>query len=73
MKAASSAAAYLKNSRSVVAKPVIVPFDGVVTSVELFDAQGETIAMLFGKRKPGIPELPEWRTLVDGLSRDAPV
>ena len=38
--------------------------DGVVTSLELYDAQGETIAYLFGKRKPGIPELNAWRELV---------
>ena len=38
--------------------------DGVVTSLELYDAQGETIAFLFGKRKPGIPELDAWRALV---------
>ena len=52
----------------VVVKPTS---DGVVTSVELFDARGDTIAMLFGKRKPGIPELPEWRELVNGLSTEA--
>ncbi len=43
--------------------------DGDVNSVELFDAQGETIVQFFGKRKPGIPELPEWLSLVDGLPR----
>lgn len=31
--------------------------DGIVTSIELFDAQGETIAMFFGERKPGQPEI----------------
>ena len=41
--------------------------DGDVTSVELFDRRGEVIAMLFGKRKPGVPELAEWRALVEGL------
>ncbi|WP_322045371.1 hemin-degrading factor [Paraburkholderia sp. J67] len=41
--------------------------DGIVTSVELFDAQGENIAMLFGARKPGAPELASWRELVDSL------
>jgi len=48
----------------VVVKPTS---DGVVTSVELFDQHGENIAMIFGKRKPGIPELPEWRQLVETL------
>ena len=46
----------------VVRKPT---HDGVVTSLELFDAQGETIAMLFGERKPGQVELPQWRRLVE--------
>jgi putative hemin transport protein len=41
--------------------------DGVVTSLELFDARGETIALLFGERKPGIPEDERWRALVEGL------
>lgn len=35
--------------------------DGMVTSLELFDARGDTIAMVFGERKPGVPELPAWR------------
>jgi putative hemin transport protein len=41
--------------------------DGVVTSLELFDAEGELIASLFGKRKPGQPEDEAWRALVAGL------
>jgi putative hemin transport protein len=41
--------------------------DGVVTSVEVFDKQGENIAMLFGARKPGKPELPAWRELAESL------
>ncbi|AMP39375.1 hemin-degrading factor [Ralstonia solanacearum] len=48
----------------VVCKPTS---DGVVTSLELFDAQGETIAMLFGARKPGEPERPAWREVVRRL------
>jgi putative hemin transport protein len=44
----------------VVRKPTA---DGVVTSLEIFDAQGEVIAYLFGKRKPGVPELEAWRIL----------
>ncbi|WP_159994154.1 hemin-degrading factor [Roseomonas sp. 18066] len=42
--------------------------DGAVTSIELLDAQGETVAMLFGARKPGQPELPAWRALAEGLA-----
>lgn len=45
--------------------------DGAVTSVELFDAAGETIALLFGKRKPGQPEKPEWRELVADLRKSS--
>ena len=41
--------------------------DGIVTSVELFNDSGEAIAMFFGKRKPGTPELTTWRALVDEL------
>lgn len=54
----------LVDSAWVVRKPTS---DGVVTSVELFDATGENIAMLFGARKPGKPELPEWRALAESL------
>jgi len=48
----------------VVRKPTE---DGVVTSVELFDENGEVIALLFGKRKPGLPEDERWRSLVERL------
>jgi len=48
----------------VVQKPTA---DGIVTSLELFDAQGNNILLLFGKRKPGIPEQDSWRTLVAAL------
>ncbi len=41
--------------------------DGVVTSVELYDETGKEIAQIFGKRKPGIPELDAWRTLAESL------
>jgi putative hemin transport protein len=48
----------------VVQKPTA---DGIVTSLELFDAQGNNILLLFGKRKPGIPEQESWRALVAAL------
>lgn len=51
----------------VVRKPTT---DGLVTALELFDAEGETIAMLFGERKPGRPELCAWRRTVDRLVDD---
>ena len=41
--------------------------DGIVTSVELFNDTGEAIAMFFGERKPGRPELTAWRALLDEL------
>ncbi len=47
-----------------VCKPTI---DGVVSSVELFADDGELITQFFGKRKPGEPELEEWRALIDAL------
>ncbi|MBN3858430.1 hemin-degrading factor [Paraburkholderia sp. Ac-20340] len=50
----------------VVRKPTS---DGIVTSVELFDAAGENIAMLFGARKPGQPEREDWRAVVQRLAR----
>jgi putative hemin transport protein len=43
--------------------------DGVVTSVEAFDHAGELMAMFFGERKPGSPELEAWRHIVRGLPR----
>lgn len=51
----------------IVRKPTV---DGLVTSLELFDQHGEVIAMFFGERKPGKPELATWRTLVEDLLND---
>jgi putative hemin transport protein len=48
----------------VVKKPTT---EGIVTSLELFNADGDTLVQFFGKRKPGIPELEQWRTLVERL------
>ncbi len=42
--------------------------DGIVTSMELFDATGEFIAYFFGKRKPGTPETTGWRMLAESLA-----
>jgi putative hemin transport protein len=50
----------------VVKKPTD---DGVVTSIEAFDSKKNMIAQFFGLRKPGIPELKDWATLVDTLPR----
>lgn len=48
----------------VVRKPTE---DGMVTAIEVFNEMGEIIVQFFGKRKPGIPELEEWRSLVATL------
>lgn len=42
--------------------------DGIVTSLELFDHQGQHILYCFGQRKPGIPELKSWRTAIEQLA-----
>lgn len=41
--------------------------DGEVTAVEVFNKEGDFIVQFFGKRKPGIPELQEWKDLVATL------
>ncbi len=43
--------------------------DGAVTSIELLDADGEAIAMLFGARKPGTPEREDWRALAGQVAQ----
>lgn len=54
----------LVHSAWIVRKPTA---DGIVTSVELYDATGDTVLYAFGKRKPGQPEQPAWRELAEGL------
>lgn len=39
--------------------------DGVITSWEAFDVNGELILQLFGARKPGVPEREDWRLLAE--------
>jgi putative hemin transport protein len=59
---------HLREDRVVKAWAVRKPtVDGIVTSVELYDAEGEAIAIFFGERKPGIPELEKWRALVSDI------
>lgn len=41
--------------------------DGIVTAIEVFNDKGEIIVQFFGKRKPGIPELEQWREIVAEL------
>ncbi len=50
----------------VVKKPTT---DGEVTGIEVFDKDKEMIVQFFGLRKPGIPELEKWRTLVASLPK----
>ncbi len=45
-----------------VRKPSV---DGIITSYEGFDAEGQLVIQLFGARKPGIPERDDWRTLAE--------
>lgn len=56
----------LVDSVWVVKKPTE---DGVVTGIEVFDANKEMIVQFFGLRKPGIPELKSWVKLVDELPK----
>ena len=41
--------------------------DGLVTALEMFDASGEMVAQFFGLRKPGLPQNPAWKALIDTL------
>lgn len=41
--------------------------DGVVTSIEAYAHDGTEIAVLYGRRKPGVPELAEWKNAVDSM------
>jgi putative hemin transport protein len=50
----------------VVKKPTD---DGTVTSIEFFNKDDEDVALFFGKRKPGIPEMQDWRDLVAELEK----
>ncbi|AFL53423.1 putative hemin transport protein [Sinorhizobium fredii] len=43
--------------------------DGHVTSLEALDVKGELVIQFFGKRKEGLAERPEWRSLVEALPR----
>lgn len=49
----------------ITRKPTV---DGIVTSLELFAADGTQIAQLFGQRSEGQPEQPEWRQQLTNLA-----
>lgn len=57
------------NTEAVVSSWVVnrPTSDGPVTSLELYADSGELIVQLFGLRKPGNPELPQWRALMKSL------
>ncbi|WP_026948022.1 hemin-degrading factor [Algoriphagus marincola] len=42
--------------------------EGLVSALELFDMEGEMVAQFFGLRKPGIPQKPEWKAILDSLN-----
>ncbi|MFY0664140.1 MAG: hemin-degrading factor [Natronospirillum sp.] len=45
--------------------------DGMVTTLEAFDAHGHSILQLFGERHEGEPELAAWRSLTEQLPAPA--
>jgi putative hemin transport protein len=45
--------------------------DGIVTSIEAFDAADRLVLMLFGTRKPGTAESDAWRALAIRVAEDA--
>lgn len=51
----------------VTRKPTV---DGTVTALEFLDREGELVLTFFGKRKPGIPELPLWREIVEEVEQE---
>ena len=51
----------------IVRKPTT---DGTVTALECFDAEGKQVVQLFGKRKPGIPELEAWREIIAEVEQE---
>ncbi|QJD79466.1 hemin-degrading factor [Spirosoma rhododendri] len=47
--------------------------DGIVTSLELFDTDGQNVCLIFGERKPGKPELESWREIVGDVASPQPL
>ena len=43
--------------------------DGIVTSLEAFDKNGNNFCVLFGERGEGNAELESWRSILGGLGR----
>ncbi len=60
---------HLRNAGVAAAWRIVKPTeDGAVTSIELLDAEGEVIALLFGARKPGQAEREEWRAIASKIA-----
>jgi len=60
---------HLRHAGVAAAWRVVKPTeDGVVTSIELLDAGGEVIALLFGARKPGQAEREDWRAIAAAIA-----
>lgn len=60
---------HLNETRIASSWLVIKPSkDGLIHAVEVYDEAGEMIVQLFGKRKPGIPELESWRAIVKDVA-----
>lgn len=55
---------HLFDTAWVVQKPTE---DGIITSLEIFDSEGDQIVTFFGQRKPGTPELDGWRAIAQEL------
>lgn len=43
--------------------------EGIITSIEVYNANNDLILTLFGERKPGVPELEAWQLLVKDLEK----
>ncbi len=50
----------------LVRKPTV---DGIVSSLELYDQEGNQLALMFGERKNGQQELAGWRFVLDELQQ----
>jgi putative hemin transport protein len=60
---------HLRNAGVASAWRIVKPTeDGAVTSIELLDAAGDVVALLFGARKPGQPEREEWRGIAGAIA-----
>lgn len=46
--------------------------DGIVTSLEVFNAKGEQLLLLFGEREEGKPEQEKWQQLLENLCQSCP-